>query len=1321
MRGLAEVGALRISLGLDSIDFTQGMKNINTRLNALNSEFKAISTGSAKFDRSLDTLRTRSDVLTRSFETHKRKVEELKRKYEESKAAKGEDAAETLRMATAYNNALTAMNKVEHQLKTVNEQFKEQSTGFADLEKGVNANVEGMDRQLRVLESGYAASAAGATDLGRTVEGLQQKEQHLTSTLNIQKEQVKELTRLYQESVRLKGIDAEQTQEIQIRLNRATQAMRETEGQLTVTNTQVEQQSNFWYQLAESVTASGESLQTVGEQLQQSGAEVTQSFGAAFLSVSAALGVSANSAMDFESQMSSVKSVMAPEDVRDYSKALEELAVKMGEDTKYSALEAAQGIEELVKAGVSVKDIMDGGLDGALSLATAGELELADAAEIASTALNAFRKDNLSVMDAADLLAGAANASATSVSELKFGLSAVASVASGVGLSFKDTSTALAVFAQNGLKGSDAGTSLKTMLLNLSPHTTAAADMMDSLNLGTTNAAAGYKYLKDRGLAPLSKTVTDVNETLRNLAERQAGVGASTAKIQKAYVDLAKKSGFASSAFYDANGNLKSMAQIAGILQKALSKLNSEQRQNALQTMFGTDAIRAGNILFKEGAKGVENMATAMTKIKSADVAASKLDNVKGRIEALKGSIETAAISVGTALLPTFDKIVKSIQKATDWFNNLSTETKQNIADFGLMAAGVTGLVTVIGGAVAITGSIVSTFGTLTTALGTAAGAASFLTGPIGLVAGGLALATTAIVGYSAASKKAKEINLDHAKSLIDQQQSLETLTDKYDKLREKNELSNYELLRFRDIQKELETAKSAESIKKLKDESEKLREKSGLTNDEMEEMLDLNDKLIEKVPEAGQAFSDQGSKILKNADDLNAANNKLRENIQLELELQKTKAEAKLDQNIRDQIESIDELNDKVRDLNNAKIEAAAKEYQLEQMKKQQQDAYAAGQDALAESMNLDIERLQQEVKIQNDQVGSVAAEVQEKQKSVEKTTEQIKKTQELFGEMINLQLAQAGITEKGAAGIAQLDQSIQKTMDRKFELLRLQEAQGGLNTKQQEELDKLDSALGKYKTAKSSIGEIQSEQESVNKKIDAGTSKAEAMSEVLSASEVKDIKFTGDGYTEAKIISKEASASAKKEISVTDYGKTHSIHNEAGKGASKTITIGAVLSSTFRAAVNAFEAMSHIDIPGFATGTRNAPGGLSLVGEEGPELMYLPTGAKVIPNGDTEAILRNWNIPMLASGGVTLSAGMALVGEKGRELLDLRGAGTAPLPTSDQSGLHSLVKAVEKLASREISIAINGREFIRATSNEINDVLDLLGTRRNRMGGVL
>ncbi|ODE05328.1 phage tail tape measure protein, partial [Listeria monocytogenes] len=191
-------------------------------------------------------------------------------------------------------------------------------------------------------------------------------------------------------------------------------------------------------------------------------------------------------------------------EVNQYKDALRELAIQQGADTKYSALEAAQAQEELLKAGLSVKDVINGGLSGALSLATAGELDLASAAEIAATVLNAFKDDNLSVADAANILAGAANASATGVEEMKLSLQQVSAVASGVGLSFDDTSTMLAVFAQNGLKGSDAGTSLKTMLQRLHPTTKAAWQQFDALGLSIVDNETAMKVLQENGVKPLS-------------------------------------------------------------------------------------------------------------------------------------------------------------------------------------------------------------------------------------------------------------------------------------------------------------------------------------------------------------------------------------------------------------------------------------------------------------------------------------------------------------------------------------------------------------------------------------------------------------------------------------------------------------------------------------------------------------------------------------------------------------------------------------------------------------------------------------------------
>lgn len=321
-----------------------------------------------------------------------------------------------------------------------------------------------------------------------------------------------------------------------------------------------------------------------------------------------------NLALDFESQMSTIKALTGA--TGQEMKQMTDLALEMGAQTKYSALEAGAGIEELLKAGLSPATVKAGGLEAALNLATAGGLELADAAEIMSTSLNTFKEDGLKASEASNILAGAANASATSVMELKYGISQAGTVANGLGLTFKDTSTALAVFAQNGVKGSDAGTSLKTMLGNLIP---------------------------------------------------------STKKANELFMDLGLVLEDGSNKFFDAQGNIKSMAGIAGTLQKALNGMTREQRSYTLEQMFGSDAVRAGNILYKEGAEGVKKMQKEMANVTALEVAKEKMNNASGAIEQMSGAFETMQIVLGTAALP-------AIKDLATWMANMLEKMQESSA-----------------------------------------------------------------------------------------------------------------------------------------------------------------------------------------------------------------------------------------------------------------------------------------------------------------------------------------------------------------------------------------------------------------------------------------------------------------------------------------------------------------------------------------------------------------------------------------------------------------------------------------------------------------
>jgi TP901 family phage tail tape measure protein len=305
-----------------------------------------------------------------------------------------------------------------------------------------------------------------------------------------------------------------------------------------------------------------------------------------------------NKSMNFEAQLSSIKAVTGL--TNEEMQKMRALALKVGADTKYSALEAAQGIEELLKAGISPAIVQAGGLESALNLATAGGLELAEAAEIMSDALNGFKKDGMTAAQAANILAGAANASSTGVREMKYGISAVGPVADGIGVSFKEVNAVLAAFSNNALKGSDAGTSLKTFLQNVQPDTDKTRELFRKFGL----------TLKDG----------------KNI-------------------------------FFDTNGQLKDMAEVAEILRQKFKHLTDQQRSEVFFELFGTDAVRAANILYKEGAAGIQKMYEEMSKVTALDVAKEKMNNAAGAVEQMSGAFETLQIIAAEGTLPLVKKV----------------------------------------------------------------------------------------------------------------------------------------------------------------------------------------------------------------------------------------------------------------------------------------------------------------------------------------------------------------------------------------------------------------------------------------------------------------------------------------------------------------------------------------------------------------------------------------------------------------------------------------------------------------------------------------
>lgn len=346
------------------------------------------------------------------------------------------------------------------------------------------------------------------------------------------------------------------------------------------------------------------------------------SLGLAAAGIAGGFALASKVAIDFEKQLSAIKAVSGATTAE--MDQLRAKALQLGADTKFSASESAQAMEELVKAGLSVQDVLGGAADATVALAAAGEVALPEAAAIASNAMNQFNLAAKDLPKVADLIAGAANASAIDVTDFGHSLTQVGAVAHLAGQSFDDVAVAIAEMGNAGIKGSDAGTSLKTFLTNLVPTTKTAKDAMKELGIIT-------------------------------------------------------KSG--SNQFLDAAGNFKSLDQIAQVLQNSLKGLSESQKQTALSTIFGSDAIRAATVIADNGKKGFDNLSASMAKMTAADVAATRMDNVAGKIEQLKGSTETLGITIGTTLLPKINSMVQGLQKAVDWFSSLDKGTQDTIVN----------------------------------------------------------------------------------------------------------------------------------------------------------------------------------------------------------------------------------------------------------------------------------------------------------------------------------------------------------------------------------------------------------------------------------------------------------------------------------------------------------------------------------------------------------------------------------------------------------------------------------------------------------------
>ena len=366
-----------------------------------------------------------------------------------------------------------------------------------------------------------------------------------------------------------------------------------------------------------SMTRAGSTARSVASGMENTGrksALVTSGLTAAGLAAAAFGVASIKMAADFDEQMSTVQANSGATTAQ--LGQLREAALQAGASTVYTASESAGAINDLAKAGMSVSDILSGGLTASLNLAAAGQMDVGDAAEYMSQALTMFHLSGKDATSTADALAAGADKAVGDVSDFGEALNNCGVMANSFGMNLQETVGVLGLFAQNGIVGAEAGTQLNSMLMKLANPASDAKSTMEELGIST----------------------------------------------------------------HDASGKFVGMANLAGQLHDKLGSLTDQQRQQAEATIFGSYAIKGAGIIMDAGKKGVEDWTKAVSDSGfAAQQASNKTNNLKGDLKMLESATQSAMTKIGEGAQGPLRKLTQGLTDLITGFGDLPAGVQQAI------------------------------------------------------------------------------------------------------------------------------------------------------------------------------------------------------------------------------------------------------------------------------------------------------------------------------------------------------------------------------------------------------------------------------------------------------------------------------------------------------------------------------------------------------------------------------------------------------------------------------------------------------------------
>lgn len=533
--------------------------------------------------------------------------------------------------------------------------------------KGVNTEIRNTQSQLKDVEK-LLKLDPGNTEL------LSQKHKLLAQAVSETKEKLETLkTAAEQANTALANGDISQSQ-----YDALQREIVETEQELK----RLEEQANQSATAVQKIAATGEQLKDVGGNIESAGKKMLP----VTATVTALGTASVKTAADFEAAMSKVEAVSGA--TGSEMEALTAKAREMGSKTKFSASEAAEAMNYMAMAGWKTEDMLSG-IEGVMNLAAASGEDLATTSDIVTDALTAF---GLTAQDSghfADVLAAASSNANTNVSMMGETFKYCAPIAGSLGFSVEDTAEAIGLMANAGIKSTQAGTSLRTIMTNLSGEVKICGDSIGEVTIATTNA----------------------------------------------------------------DGSMRDLSDILADCRVAFAGLSESEKAAAAESLVGKNAMSGFLALMNAGEGDIHKLSGAIDNCDGAakNMADTMNDNLEGQLTILKSALEELAISFGQLLIPALREVVQWLQGFIGFLNSLPEGVKKTIMVIALVAAALGPVLIIVGKVISAIGTIMTIVPKVAGVINVVKGAfaalnATMLANPIVLIIAAIAALVAAFI-----------------------------------------------------------------------------------------------------------------------------------------------------------------------------------------------------------------------------------------------------------------------------------------------------------------------------------------------------------------------------------------------------------------------------------------------------------------------------------------------------------------------------------------------------------------------------------------------